>query len=133
MQKFYPWLDNHQAGGVLLLRLFVGTRLIYGVLDNILHWSRLLEFRDFLHQFGFPWPLVSAIISVYGQFTAAILLLLGWQVRVAALLLIVNFTVAWFMVDRHGTIESMTPALAILFCALLFLFQRGGKYALDKN
>ncbi|CAA9290175.1 MAG: hypothetical protein AVDCRST_MAG95-3946 [uncultured Adhaeribacter sp.] len=37
------------------------------------------------------------------------------------------------MVDRHGTLETMTPALAILFCAVLFLFQGGGKFSLGKS
>ena len=133
MSGFFKWLRINQDVGVLLLRLFIGLRLIYGVLDNILHWEKMLEFRDFLHQFGFPVPLASAVISVYGQFIAAVLIILGLKIRYAALVLIVNFTVAWLMVDRHGSIETMTPALAILFCAILFLFQGGGKFSLDKE
>ena len=133
MEGFFRWLRINQDLGVLLLRLFIGFRLIYGVLDNILHWPQMLEFRDFLHQFGFPVPLASAVISVYGQFIAAILVILGLKIRYAALVLIVNFTIAWLMVDRHGSIETMTPALAILFCAILFLFQGGGKFSLDKE
>lgn len=133
MESIFKWLKVNQDIGVLLLRLFVGFRLIYGVQDNILHWSQMLEFRDFLQQFHFPLPLVSAVVSVYGQFVAAVMVLLGWKIRYAALVLIINFIVAWLMVDRHGTIESMTPALAILFCALLFLFQGGGKFSLDKG
>ena len=133
MPRFFRWLNNNQDIGVLLLRLFIGIRLIYGVQDNILHWNNMLEFRDFLQQFHFPVPLLSAVVSVFGQFISAVLVLLGWKIRYAAIVLIINFTIAWLLVDRHGTIESMTPALAILFCAVLFLFQGGGKFSLDKS
>lgn len=131
MPGFSKWLNKNKAVGVLLLRLFIGFRLIYGVQDNIFDWQQLLEFRDFLAQYHFPIPLASAVVSVYGQFIAAVMVLLGWKIRLAALVLIVNFSIAWLMVDRHGSIESMTPALAMLFCAILFLFQGGGKFALE--
>ncbi len=93
----------------------------------------MLEFRDFLQQFDFPLPLASAVISVYAQFLAGVFVLVGWKIRYAALILILNFTIAFLMVDRHGSIESMTPALAMLFSALLFLFQGSGKFSLDKQ
>ena len=54
------------------------------------------------------------------------------KTRYAALLLLITFMVAWIMVDRFGSIEDMTPAVAILFCSLLFLFQGAGKISLDK-
>ncbi len=133
MATFFNLLNQNRDIGVLLLRLFIGLRLIYGVVDNILSWPKMLEFRDFLAQFHFPFPLVCAVLSVYGQFLAGVLVILGWKIRYGAIILIVNFTVAILMVDRHGTVETMTPALAILFCGILFLFQGGGKYSLDKD
>jgi putative oxidoreductase len=61
------WLDRKKDAGVLLMRLFVGLRLVYGVIDNVLQPERMIEFSKFLEQFGFPLPLVSAIVSVYAQ------------------------------------------------------------------
>ena len=119
--------------GILLLRLFIGVRLIYGVLDNVLHWERMIEFADFLRQFRFPFPLVSAIVSVYAQLIAGILILTGWKIRWAALVMVINFLVALIMVHRGQTLEQMTPALAILFSSLLFFFTGAGKYSLDKE
>lgn len=133
MNSFFNWLDSNRSIGILLLRLFVGLRLIYGVIDNILSWDRMLEFEGFLNKVGFAIPLVCAVVSVYAQFIAGLLFILGWKIRYAALLMICNFSVAWVMVDRFGSVEQMTPALSMLFCSVLFLFVGAGKAALEKS
>lgn len=129
----FAFFKHHKDTGVLLLRLFVGFRLLYGVADNIFDWKRMLEFRDFLQLFHFPMPLVSAIVSVYAQAIAGFLILIGWKIRWAALLMIFNFSVALVMVHRSQTVEQMTPALAMLFGCLLFLFTGAGKLSLDRE
>lgn len=128
-----PFFKNHKDVGVLLLRIFIGGRLLYGVVNNIFDWKRMLEFRDFLQLFHFPIPLLSAIISVYAQAIAGILIVIGWKIRWAALVMIVNFIVALLMVHWGQTVEQMTPALAILFSNLLFLFTGSGKYSVDRE
>jgi putative oxidoreductase len=133
MHSFFSWLDSNRSIGILILRLFIGLRLIYGVVDNILSWDRMLEFEGFLNKVGFPFPLVCAVISVYAQFIAGVLFIIGWKIRYAALLMIFNFTVAWLMVDRFGSIEQMTPALSMLFCSVLLLFIGAGKIAFEKS
>src|SRR5688572_19552591 len=94
------WLDQKRDIGVLLLRLFIGVRLIYGVTDNVFSWQHMLRFRDFLQAFNFPFPLVAAILSVYIQLVAGLMIIIGWNIRFASLLLIVNFTIALIMVHR---------------------------------
>src|SRR5687767_14710498 len=115
MKSFYTWLAKNEDTGILLLRLFIGIRLIYGVVDNIFSWVHMLEFKLFLAKFNFPFPLISAIVSVYAQAIAGIMILIGWKIRIAAILMIVNFFVALSMVHRHDSFEGMTPALAIFF------------------
>ena len=119
--------------GVLLLRLFVSVRLLYGVLDNIMSWNRMLEFRDFLQLFHFPMPLVSAMVSVYAQAIAAVLIGVGWKIRWAAVLMIVNFTIAVVVVHRDQSFEQMTPPLALLFSSVLFLFTGAGRFSADRE
>ena len=125
-------LNQHKDVGVLLLRIFIGVRLIYGVMDNILSHHHMVRFRDFLEQFNFPFPMVSAIVSVYLQFFAGLMILVGWKIRIAAVLMILNFFIALIMVHRHDSFETMTPPLAILFCNILFLFQGAGYYSIDR-
>jgi putative oxidoreductase len=57
------------------------------------------------------------------------MILTGFHIRIAALVMMINFLVALIMVHLHDTFEGMTPALAMLFCNILFLFTGGGKYS----
>ncbi len=91
----------------------------------------MLAFRNFLEAFHFPFPLVSAVVSVYAQLIASVMILVGWKIRYAALLMIVNFFVALVVVHVGQTFEEMTPALAMLFLNILFLFTGAGKHSLD--
>jgi putative oxidoreductase len=124
------WLDRHKEIGILLLRVFVGVRLIYGVADNVLSWEHMLLFENFLRQQGFPFPLLSAILSVYAQLIGGLLLITGFYIRLASVVLSINFMVALLMVHRHDTFEAMTPALAMLVGCLVCLFYGSGKYSL---
>jgi putative oxidoreductase len=90
----------------------------------------MLEFSNFLKNFGFPFPILSAVVSVFCQLIAGILILLGAYIRWVSLVMIFNFIVALVIVHRNDTIEGMTPALAILFSCILFLFQGSGRYSL---
>jgi putative oxidoreductase len=59
--------------------------------------------------------------------------IVGWKIRYAAILMIINFLIAVIMVHWRDTFEQMTSALAMLFSSLLFLFYGAGKYSLDYN
>lgn len=130
--SFY-WFKRNQDLGILLLRIFIGVRLIYGVQDNVLNWEDMIRFSDFLKEFHFPFPMACAIVSVYAQLVAGILILLGWLTRYAALLMIINFVIALIMVHRNDSFEAMTSPLSILFCCLLFLFNGPGGISIDKK
>lgn len=120
--------------GLLLLRLFIGLRLIYGVIDNIISWARMKEFESFLAQFNFPFPLLSANVSVYLQAVCSICILTGYLARMASMLMVLNFAVAVLVHVKMGdTIEGMTPALAMLSGCLCLFFTGAGRYAIDKS
>ncbi len=118
---------------LLAIRLAFGFRLIYGVSDNIMHWGRMLEFRDFLLENGFPFPLICALISVYAQLFAGISWIIGYKVRVFSLLMLLNFTIAIIQVHLwHGDSYIQTaPAIHMLVVAFLIYFAHAGKYSAD--
>ncbi|WP_313191861.1 DoxX family protein [Sphingobacterium sp.] len=120
--------------GLLLLRIFIGLRLMYGVLDNLISWDHMQEFAGFLGKFKFPYPIVSAIISVAVQMIAGFLILIGWQTKFSAAIIFINFLIAIFMVHipNGDSIELMTPALALLFVSASLFFTGAGKYSVDK-
>jgi putative oxidoreductase len=117
----------------LPIRLLLGWHLVYGVQDNVLSYPRMLEFRDFLLQNGFPVPLLSAYVSVYVQLLAGIGYLLGLGTRVAAGLMIVNFVIALLMVHLGGPYAAAFPALVMLSGAIFLLLNGPGRPSLDQR
>ncbi len=124
---------KNRAIGILILRLFVGMRLVYGVVDNIVSWDHMMEFSKFLEQNNFLFPTVSAVLSVYIQAIGGLMLILGYKTRIAAFILVLNFIVALLMVHipASDSIEGMTPAMAMLFGSATLFFTGADTYSLD--
>lgn len=120
---------------LLLIRIAFGARLIYGVMDNVLSWERMLEFEAFLSANGFPFPLVSAVVSVYLQLLAGISWIIGYQVTYSAMLMIGNFLIALvgFHLVQGDSYLNTAPAIHLFCIAVLLLAMGPGKYALDKK
>lgn len=121
--------------GILLLRIFVGCRLFYGVIDNVLSWDKMIEFSEFLAAYRFPMPLFCAFTSVYVQLVGSILILIGCQLRMASAILVFNFLIALIGVHfvAQDSVEVMTPALAMLFGCLTLYFTSSGHLSIDHN
>ena len=121
--------------GLLLLRLFAGIRIIYGVQDNVFSSAHMNEFAGFLAQYGFPFPPVSAYLSVYAQLIGGILIIIGWKTKWATLLLTINFMLAVVFVHfvNGDSFEATTPALALLTISLALFFAGPGKFALERE
>ncbi|MBF8962634.1 DoxX family protein [Pontibacter sp. FD36] len=127
----FAFFRRHKAYGVVFLRFAMGIFLIYGVQDNVFSWERMLEFRDFLQAHGVPYPLVAAHLSVYTQFLIGLMLLLGWGVRIAGLLLIINFTAAIIIVHIGQTFPQYYPAAELIFAGFFYLFNGAGPLSVD--
>ena len=127
------YFSNKKNYGAIFIRLIIGFHLIYGVQDNVLHWDRMLEFENFLDANGFPLPLTSAIVSVYAQLFCGILFIAGAFVRVASVIMIINFCVAIAMVHMNDPYPHVFPALTMLSGSLFLLFHGAGKLAIDRD
>ncbi len=126
-------LSRFQDSGLLLIRLAFGGRLIYGTQDNVFSWERMLEFAKFLDFHGFPFPTVSAVVSVAVQFLAGISWIIGYKVRFFSLIMILNFAIALLMVHRNDTYLGSVSAIHLFVISIFLLFAGSGKYGLDKN
>lgn len=115
----------------LPIRLTVGFHLIYGTQDNVFSWERMLEFRNFLEAFGAPFPLVSAIVSVYAQFICGILFILGWKVRFAGAIMTFNFIVAILLVHLSDPYPNIYPAISMLAGGIFMILHGAGQLSLD--
>lgn len=125
------FFNRRKDFGAFFIRLAIGTRLLYGVMDNILSWERMIEFSEFLAFHQFPFPLLAAATSVYIQFICGLLIMCGAFARMAAVVLILNFLVAIFGVHLHDTYLNTFPAIMILSASFFLLFNGAGKLSVD--
>lgn len=119
--------------GLLILRAVMGGHLMFMTQDNLFSWARMLEFRDFLAQFGFPFPLFCAVLSVIGQFGGGLALVLGLCTRFAGAIVAFNFVVAIVMVDSKQPYPGAFAALALVAAGLCLMFTGAGRYSLDRS
>ena len=133
MRKFL-FLSGAQRFGdfaLLLLRLFVGLFLIFGVWDNISDSARMPEFVEFLRKHHFPSPRVLAPLSVYVQFLVGLAFVFGLFTRWAGILCVINFVVAIVMVDRFGGMRGTFPSGCLVFVGLYLATYGAGRFSMD--
>jgi putative oxidoreductase len=135
MRKFL-YLSSAQRFGdfaLLLLRVFVGLFLIWGVWDNITDPARMREFVEFLRTHHFASPGLLAPVSVYAQFLIGVAFVLGLFTRWAGILCIINFVVAIAMVDRFGGMRGVFPSACLVFIGLYLATHGAGRFSLDAS
>jgi putative oxidoreductase len=133
MRKFL-FLSSTQRFGdfaLLLLRVFVGLFLIWGVWDNITDAARMREFVEFLRKFRFPTPELLAPLSVYVQFLVGLAFIAGLFTRWAGVLCAINFVVAIAMVDRFGGMRGVFPSGCLVLIGLYLATYGAGRFSLD--
>ncbi|MEP5611100.1 MAG: DoxX family protein [Cyclobacteriaceae bacterium] len=128
IEKLFHKFQSYSA---LPIRLVIGVHLIIGTQDNVLSWERMLEFESFLTLQGMPFPLLSAILSVYAQFISGILFIVGWKTRWAALIMITNFIVAILLVHIGDSYQGTFPAIMMLAGSIFLLLNGSGKLSFD--
>lgn len=115
----------------LFIRIPVGFHLIYGVIDNIISNERMVEFQLFLENNGLPFPIVGAFVSVYSQFIAGILFVIGWKIKWAGAIMIANFSVAIILVHLDDPYVNVFPAIWMLSASIFLTFNNLGPISID--
>ena len=125
-------LERFKEYGPIFIRLIIGFHLVYGTQDNIFSYARMEEFAAFLSAHHVPFPLFSAVLSVYAQFICGILFILGAATRYAAFVMIINFIAAILIAHLGDSYPAKFPALMMLAGAC-FLFLHGpGELSVDR-
>ena len=133
MRKFLFLAPAQSLGdfSLLLLRLFVGFFLVWGVWDNVTSATRMQEFTEFLTQHGFASPRLMAPLSVYLQFAIGLAFVVGLFTRWAGILCAVHFAIAIAMVDRHGGMRGVFPSGCLVFIGLYLATYGAGRFSID--
>ena len=114
--------------GVFVLRLFGLLLLLNHGIGKITHFSNLeYSFYDLLN-IGHRWSLV---LCIFAEVFCAGLLALGLFSRAAALVLVINFSVASFMAMKGQPLANRESALMYLGVFVALLLMGPGKYSVD--
>jgi putative oxidoreductase len=119
---------------LLLLRILVGSFLMWGTWDNIASPERMQEFVQFLTLLQCPMPELAAPVSVYAQFICGGLIVLGLLTRWAGLVMTFNFAVAVALLTLGGgesDFRALFPPLVMIAVPLLLATHGAGRYAAD--
>ncbi len=116
---------------LLLMRLFVGLFLIWGVWDNITDSARMQEFVAFLDKFGFPTPKILAPVSVYLQFAIGLGFVFGLFTRWAGIFCVIHFAIAIVMVDHLNGMRGTFPSGCLFVIGLYLATYGAGGLSVD--
>ena len=116
---------------LLLMRVFVGIFLIWGVWDNVTSGERMREFAEFLAKHDFPSPRLLAPVSVYLQLAIGIAFVPGLFTRWAGLLCAIHFVIAIVMVDHAGGMRGIFPSGCLVVIGLYLATHGAGRLSVD--
>lgn len=88
-------------------------------------------FVDFMKRFGFIYPTLLAVISIWAQFFIGVCFVLGVFTRWAGLLCVINFIVAIVMVDSLSGIRASFPSAFLIAFGLYMMTRGAGQFSLD--
>jgi len=128
---FAPGNDSAPTSlGLLVLRVWIGlTMLLEHGWDKLTHFDKYAaHFIDFL-SIG---PHASLCLTIFAEFFASALLTLGLVTRFAALVLVVNMSVAFFVVMKGNPSGPGELPFLYLMAYITLLLAGPGKLSLDK-
>lgn len=132
LSKINTFFESRKEYAALFIRLLVGFHLVYSVRGYVFDWNVLLEFKSFLATKHVPFPLFAAMLCVYAEFICGILFLLGAWVRPAAIIMVINFSVALGLAHLGDPYQAAFPALAMLLGSAFLLFHGAGQISVDR-
>lgn len=130
---FAPGNDSTPTSfALLVLRLWLGlTLLLHHGLDKLDHFSEMApKFFDPLHIGSTP----SFALVVFAEVVGAALVAIGLLTRFAALTLVINFSVAFFLFHKQAMSGPKSGELAFIYLAgyVALFIAGGGKFSMDK-
>ncbi len=133
MKNFNRYFENKKGYGLFFLRLIAGWRLIAGVWAFVFLVNPINEMSDFFASLHLPAPVFSAYVSAYADFICGVLYILGLWARPAAIIMIINFTVALLAAHLQDSVIGAFSAWALLAISLCILFEGAGRFSLDEK
>lgn len=87
---------------------------------------------QFMPLFGLP-ATISLILAILGEFVAPILIIIGFQTRLAAIPATITMAVAAFIVHAGDALAKKELAMLYFFAFLMLALTGAGKISVDKK
>lgn len=114
-----------------LLRMITGVFLVYHGLE-LFDADKIKHNGEWLHDLGFPLPLLMSYLGKGAEFFGGILLAFGLLTRLASLAIAITMFIITFGVGEGKIFfENQHPFLFVLL-SVLFFFTGPGKWSLDQ-
>ena len=125
--------DGDANIGLLILRVFIGGGMLFAHGWKKLFVSGGLDyFTGVVASMNVPLPKLMALLSACTETFMALFLLVGLFTRPAALLLVINLTVAILAAHRTQGFAGQEMAWLYLVPSLFFVLKGAGKWSLDR-
>ena len=132
LKKLFAPGNNSLAAdfGLLALRVWIGlTMLLEHGWDKLTHFDKYAA--QFINFMGLG-PNVSLCLTIFAEFLASGLLVLGLVTRFAALVLVINMSVAFFVVMKGNPTGAGELPFLYLMAYVALLLAGPGRLSLDK-
>lgn len=122
---------NDMGFGMLIIRLGIAFTLIHG------HgYGKLTNFESMLENFADPIGIgvtASVVLVIFAEFFCALLIGLGLFTRLAAIALIINFSVITFIANINQEFGRMETGLMYLIVFVGIFFIGAGRFSIDAS
>lgn len=123
-------MRNALDGGLLWLRVLMGAGIAYHGYGKVFE-GQVTMLAQGVAGWGLPLPTVWAWAAALSEFLGGLLILVGFQTRLAALAVFLTMSVAAFKAHAADPFNIKELALAYWTMAGALIFLGSGAYALD--
>jgi putative oxidoreductase len=117
---------------LLLLRVFIGLYLVWGVWGEITASARMQEYAASLAHFRFPAPNISAPVLAYLQLAIGAGFVLGLFTRWAGIFCVIIFSVLIIEIDRFNGMGGTFHSGCMVFVGLYLATHGAGRFSVDE-
>ena len=118
--------------GLLWLRFLMGVGIAHHGYGKVFG-GQVTQLAAGLVKLGFPMPEVFAWAAALSEFLGGILIVLGFQTRLAAFFVFSTMSVAWVLAHAHDPLKVKELALCYWTMAGTLILTGGGAYTLESR
>ncbi|MEO8405974.1 MAG: DoxX family protein [Chitinophagaceae bacterium] len=131
MKKLFSsrYTDNGIGFALLVLRLTSGILIIHHGYQKLMHFTGMAAKMVDPFHIGHN---ASLALSIFAELFCGAFIVMGLMTRLACIPLIINMSVALFLVHKGDSFGVGEPASLFLGCFITLLFAGPGKVSLDR-